>query len=187
MFPLLEELEIGVTRQCYLIVRHELYTPKIWLHLEGGLCLLGRLNYLQRLKVLWNGRPLARCNYSKEDLNWMVPSGRTKKFRNMRQMRVQLWQQQRFREDRLEGLRQAQQKLQQQQQATITSADTADLGGSYDTESEALLLRQLQNLGLLREVEEVVKEIGLGSLQPLPCLEGLSISNPYFGRPEDEI
>ncbi|KAF9277372.1 hypothetical protein BGZ88_001189 [Linnemannia elongata] len=62
-------------------------------------------------------------------------------------------------------------------------------GGSiYAVKTEAENLSQLQNLGLLLDVEEKLQEMDMDkNFRPLPALEKLSFSLPIMRRPEDEL
>ncbi|KAK3845773.1 MAG: hypothetical protein J3R72DRAFT_501484 [Linnemannia gamsii] len=184
---MLEELQIDTPVQCYSNSKKVSYTPKLTIRLEGGLCLVGRLRYVQRLRVHANGLPLEPAPFGEEELNWMVSSGQeSSKFGKKQQERAQLWQQQRFREERLEALRlKKQQEQEQKREEAVVVSRLSDTNGPLD--AEALLMDQLKSLGMLKEVDEIIRGIGLRSLLPLPCLEGLSLDHPYFVCPEDEI
>ncbi|KAF9155944.1 hypothetical protein BG015_007975 [Linnemannia schmuckeri] len=171
VFPLLEELQIDTPRVCR--TARNIYCPRFYLELEGGFCLLGRLKYLQRLRVLISNKGLLIRSLKKGDLNWMVPIGHSTMYKWQRRLAVMRWHQRRLKEDRLEISR-------PHPQEETTPEDTSV---SPDTE----ILGQLRHLGLLMDVEEMIKEMESKSYRPLPFLEGLSIKHPYFASPEGEI
>lgn len=182
VFPLLEELQVQMPRECILQRESRSYSPKLCLQLEGGLCLLGRLKYLERLRLVWDmTSPSSRIHFEESDMNWMVPSGRKRKVTEKRREKVEAWQRQRIQEDVLETRRL--QKEQDQREGEISSGGTDDVV-SPSTE----VLRQLRNLGLLHEVEKMIKEIDESkSFIPLPSLEGLCLGRHHFAQPESEI
>lgn len=186
VFPLLEELQVQMPRECILQRESRSYSPKLCLQLEGGLCLLGRLKYLERLRLVWDmASPSSRIHFEESDMNWMVSSGRKRNFREKRREKVEAWQWQRTQEDVLETrrLQKEQGQMEGREEGVISS------GGTYDVVSpNTEVLRQLRNLGLLYEVEEMIKEIDQSkSLIPLPSLEGLSLGRHHFAQPESEI
>ncbi|KAG0064464.1 hypothetical protein BGZ90_002198, partial [Linnemannia elongata] len=144
VFPLLEELQVQMPRECILQKESRSYSPRLCLQLEGGLCLLSRLKYLVRLRLVWEGPLLSsRINFEESDMNWMVPSGRKRMFTKKRREEVEAWQRQRVQED---------------------------------------------NLGLLSEVEAMIKEIDESkSFIPLSSLKALSLGRHHFAQPASEI
>jgi len=109
------------------------------------------------------------------DLNWIVPSGRSDKFKELRQQEIASWQSLRLVEDQCEKL--------QQQELQDDRDGSADNGGSLDAEVRG----QFRNLGLLMDVEETINEIDGGSLVPFPSLAGLSFSFGFLQWPEKEL
>ncbi|KAG0279523.1 hypothetical protein BGZ95_000951 [Linnemannia exigua] len=177
VFPVLEELSVTMPSECSIGGRGGSYEPRIRFELEGGLCLLSRLKCLQRLEVRCGDMKELMANVKEVSLNWMIPAGHNSKFRRKRKKEVAQWRERRGKEDALEAFRLQRQKGQEHVDRIKT------LNGSGD----AKLLGQLQYLGLLRDVEEVVKEMGSTSYCPLPCLEGLAIRRFYFAQPKEEI
>ncbi|KAF9901128.1 hypothetical protein EC991_006468 [Linnemannia zychae] len=173
VFPALQELSVTMPSECSVGGRGSSYLPAIRFELEGGLCLLTRLKHLQRLEVRCGGMEWLLACLKESDLNWMIPSGHNIKFRWRRQKAVEQWQERRSKEDELETFRSC-------RESTNKFIGT---NGTVD----AKLLDQLQHVGLLRDVEEVVKEMDSRSYWPLPCLEGLAMRHHYFIRPEEEI
>ncbi|KAF8930363.1 hypothetical protein BGZ47_000595 [Haplosporangium gracile] len=175
VFPQLEELRVHTPHFCQNIrIAHDLSCPKIRLELEGGLCLLGRLRHLQRLDVRPGNHASWTLNNVKDvDLDWMLPSGHYFKSKWSRRNEVKQWQKRREHEKKLEA----------DQKETVVSGSRVISDVSAGTE----VLDQLRNLGLLKDVKEMVKEMESMSVLPLPSLEGLSLRHPYFVWPENEI
>jgi hypothetical protein len=161
--PQLEELEIFYPYTSVNKAPYRIYAPNLCMQLEGGFCLLGRLRYLQRLRVYSAGGSIVGL-CQEMDLNWIVPSGRDDKFKEMRRQEVASWQSLRLGED-------------------LLLQDEGDVSGD-GTSLDAELWGPFRNLGLLKDVEETVNEIDTGSLVPFPCLADLSFQNPLPQRPE---
>ena len=94
--PVVEDLQIYVPRTChYMNMGHRLsglHPPEPFLRLDGGFCLLGRLECLQRLRVF---RDLGDRTLSCEDweLDWIVTSrngGKGKKMAQSRRKRQEI-------------------------------------------------------------------------------------------------
>ncbi|KAF9144763.1 hypothetical protein BGX30_011526 [Mortierella sp. GBA39] len=171
VFPMLEELRVRTPHFCQSRkIAHDLDCPKIRLELEGGLCLLGRLKHLQRLDVRpGNHASWILDNVREVDLDWMIPSGHTFRSRWARQKEVKQWQQRRDEEKKIEVGRVPQKKA------------IGDVSAATEVQG------QLRNLGLLKDVKEMVKEMEPMSVPPLQSLEGLSLRHSYFVWPENEI
>ena len=164
VFPMLEELKVRTPHFCQTTkITHDFDCPKIRLELEGGLCLLGRLQHLQRLDVRpGNHASWILDNVREMDLDWMIPSRHTFKSRWERQKEVKRRQQRHDQEKKLEVEQSPQKKA---------------IG---DVSAVTEVLGQLQNLGLLKDVKEMVKEMESMSVPPLQSLEGLSLRHSYF-------
>ncbi|KAF9136524.1 hypothetical protein BG015_003099, partial [Linnemannia schmuckeri] len=129
--------------------------PKICLQLEGGLCLLGRLSQLRRLRVVsLRGTIAGSCK--EMNLNGMTLAGQTDKFRGMGRKEVESWRRQSEIEE--------QQETNRAQQLVARGA----------TEADAEVWAQLQHLSLLEDVEEMVKEMDAKLCRPSPSLEELA-------------
>lgn len=187
VFPLLEELQVQMPRECILQKESRSYSPRLCLQLEGGLCLLSRLKYLVRLRLVWEGPLLSsRINFEESDMNWMVPSGRKRMFTKKRREEVEAWQTQRIQEDVLETiwLQKEQDYREGEEEEAFSSVGTTDAIVSPSTE----VLHRLKNLGLLSEVEAMIKEIDESkSFIPLPSLKALSLGRHHFAQPAREI
>ncbi|KAF9545734.1 hypothetical protein EC957_010597 [Mortierella hygrophila] len=190
VFPLLEELQVQMPRECIVQRKIRNYSPKLCLQLEGGLCLLSRLRYLERLRVIWNrtsSSSSSGINFEESDMNWMVHSGRKRKCveRRREKVKARSWQCQRIREDVSETrrLRREQRQRKGEEEIAISSDGNGDV-----VPPNTEVLRLLRNLGLLSDVEEMIKEIDeSNSFIPLPSLEGLSLGLHHFAQPESEI
>ncbi|KAF9337311.1 hypothetical protein BGZ91_009533 [Linnemannia elongata] len=163
--PCLEELEIYLPFDSVSQGQHP--DPKICLQLEGGFCLLGRLRRLRSLRVgSLGGIITGSCK--EMDLNWMTQAGQRGKFRELRRKEVERWRRRREKED--------------QQEKEKNRGQRVGVRGSNASEAE--VWAQLHHLGLLKDVEEMVKEIDAGSYRPLPSLEGLAFDRYSLQWPE---
>ncbi|KAF9121599.1 hypothetical protein BGX30_002478 [Mortierella sp. GBA39] len=174
VLPQLQELFVRIPEVCKPNEDSPFIYPVMHVNLQGGLCLLSRLKHLRRLRVASASHEFkATDGCSKMDLNWMLPSGRNGKFKRQRRDELKTWRVRRDEEDQRETMR----SLQQQQLPRI------------EKEADAEIWSQLHNLGLLLDVEEVVKEIDAGDFEPLPSLEKLSFSlnRPGMTHPEVEL
>lgn len=171
VFLMLEELRVRTPHFCQTTkIAHDVDCPKIRLELEGGLCLLGRLKHRQRLDVRpGNHASWILDNVREVDVDWMIPSGHTFKSRWARQKEVKQWKQRRDQEKNLEAKQSPQKKA------------IGDVSAVTD------VLGQLRNLGLLKDVKEMAKEMESMTVPPLQSLEGLSLWHSYFVWPENEI
>lgn len=176
-FPLLEDLRIRAPMTCFS--RKWGYSPWICRELEGGLCLLGRLKHLQRLQIVPGNNFERNREIKYQELSWILPSGCSYKYRRMRLKIIgsRWWQEVRANEDSLETRRSAQRQQQQLQDQ--------ESGGDVPVAAE--LPGQFQHLGLLKDVENMIKEMDSGSAHPLPSLERLTFVPHLFYRPEDAI
>ncbi|KAF9149786.1 hypothetical protein BG015_008381 [Linnemannia schmuckeri] len=173
VLPQLEELFVHIPQVCKPHEDSPFIYPVMHVHLQGGLCLLSRLKYLRRLRVASASHQYGVTNgCSKMELNWMLPSGRRDKFKRQRRAEMGKWRMMRDEEDQRETMLPSRQQLPR-----------------IEREADAEIWAQLRNLGLLLDVEEVVKEIDSGGFEPLPSLERLSFSliTPEMKHPEAEL
>lgn len=175
--PLLEDLQICFPKVCQSEPNGQLYRTYPSLQLKGGLCLLGRLSYLQRLRIIYDTRCFVTTGCSEWDLNWMVASGRkSSKSRRKRQREVESWRFGQMAEDRTEVIR----SRTRQNQSEFETSGSSSMG--------AEIWSDLQNLGLLRDVEETIKSMeATKEVQPLSSLERLSFMYPIMLRPEEAL
>ncbi|OAQ34414.1 hypothetical protein K457DRAFT_14252 [Linnemannia elongata AG-77] len=175
--PLVEDLQISFPKDCQSGTDGHQYRIFPCLQLEGGLCLLGRLRYLQRLRIIYDTGCFVTSGCKEWDMNWMVASGRnSSQSRRKRQKEIESWRFWRLGEDRAEVIR-----SQTRQHSLETDGEGLN---AIDTD----ILRKLQNLGLLMDVEEMMKEMeGTKGVQPMPLLEKLSFTYPIMLRPEEEL
>ncbi|KAH7059889.1 hypothetical protein BKA57DRAFT_19597 [Linnemannia elongata] len=134
------------------------------LRLESGLCLLARLECLERLHYNLN---TSECDLW--DLNWMIPSGQSEKFKAKRWEKMARWCTWREEEKRLETGRDHR-------------LDQRDTGKGLSTVQE-----QLKNLGLILDVMEMVKEMDREGFRCLPVLSRLCIGSEFEQTPAEEI
>ncbi|KAG0292010.1 hypothetical protein BGZ96_004635 [Linnemannia gamsii] len=164
--PQLEELEIVHPYIAVLKAPDHLYASKLCMQLEGGFCLLGRLRFLQRLTVYSpGGGILGLCK--KKDLSWMVPSGQSDEFKEMRRQEIASWQSLRLVED----------------QCLLAQPQDGDISG----DGASLDAELFRYLGLLRDVEEVINAIDAGSLVPFPSLVGVSFMTQALQGPQKKL
>ncbi|KAF9128948.1 hypothetical protein BGW39_004600 [Mortierella sp. 14UC] len=143
---------------------------KLNMQLEGGLCLLANLKDLERLRIGSYERQL-QCSLS--DLNWMIPSGRKKKYMEKRQATL----------DGLDSWLNEEQRLE-------LSAKRAGLEEDEDTLTnwvnvEPALKLELHHLGLFLDVKRAVTDMDTKGLR----MHRLSLFSLYdIGRsPEKEL
>jgi hypothetical protein len=177
--PFLEDLQVGVQEPPRSSVEpgyYFRYHIGLSLRLQGGLCLLGRLKFLQRLRVFSDvGEGHIDCE--DWDVNWIIVSGRKSILSNWRRRQeVKNWREWRKNEDKVETIR-AQIRKQRAISGICDSKPNAD----------GVILDQLKNLGLLLDVEEMVKEMEAKMVIPMQALERVSFKHPVLMRPEDEL
>ncbi|KAK3806253.1 MAG: hypothetical protein JOS17DRAFT_767737, partial [Linnemannia elongata] len=175
--PLLEDLQICFPKDCQSGTDGYQYRIFPCLQLEGGLCLLGRLRYLQRLRIIYDTGCFVTSGCKGWDMNWMVASGRKSiQSRRKRLKEIESWRFWRLGEDRAEAIR------------SQTRQYPLKTGGDGSNAIDAEIWSGLRNLGLLMDVEEMMKEIeGTREVQPMPLLERLSFTYPVMLRPEEEL
>ncbi|KAF9334935.1 hypothetical protein BGZ91_010671 [Linnemannia elongata] len=190
--PAVEDLQICVPRACHYINTggrlSGLDSPEPFLRLDGGFCLLGRLECLQKLRVF---RDLGYRTSSCEDweLDWIVNLRNGGKGRKMaqstrkRQEEVESWKLWLANEERIEAARcHARQQLLE----NGIASSSGDSGSGASVKDKEVLF-QLRNLGLLLDVEEMVREMDEKDVRPMPSLERLSFNYPTLLRPEEEL
>ncbi|KAF9903081.1 hypothetical protein EC991_004255 [Linnemannia zychae] len=170
--PNLEDLHISWPSICVYENRIS-YTPRLSLQLNGGICLLSRLKSLRRLKIeeyyLCQGP-----NCEVYELNWMIASGRDFWSRRKRQEVMSRWWPEEAEEHRLDNERMKQGGLKMIEPVSQSKEDVA-------------IAKELQDLGLLVDVKNAVKEMDNGGSASFACLERLSFEYPYDNRPRNEL
>ncbi|KAH7059851.1 hypothetical protein BKA57DRAFT_498861 [Linnemannia elongata] len=172
--PNLEDLFITCPSVCIDSVSRRNYTPRLSLQLYGGICLLSRLRSLKRLRIedyyLCQGP-----NCEVYEMNWIVPSGRDSWSREKRQEVMSEWKSMETEENRLETERKKNGGLKK-----LTPASAA--------KEDVRLAKELQNIGLIVDVRNMVKEMdGYFSVGCFPELERLSFEYPIDHRPRNEL
>ncbi|KAG0061497.1 hypothetical protein BGZ89_011397 [Linnemannia elongata] len=143
------------------------YRPYI---LEGGLCLLAKLRYLERL---WIVHLRFVCKNASE-LNWLAPSGRTEEHRENRRDVVDGW----FITLRDEAKKEA------NRQRNSARIEDEILGARANDEK---LMAGLRNLGLLQDVVDMVTEMDTDEYSILPELYKVACGVHYEQNPEKEM
>ncbi|KAF9138716.1 hypothetical protein BGX30_008842, partial [Mortierella sp. GBA39] len=171
--PNLEDLFITCPSVCVDASRRS-YIPSLSLKLYGGVCLLSRLRSLKRLRIedyyLCQGP-----NCEVYEMNWIVPSGRDSWSHKKRQEEMSEWSSKVTEETRLETERKAKGGLKRLTPASKTKEDVR-------------LAKELQDLGLIVDVKNMVKEMsGYFSVACFPELERLSFEYPIDHRPRNEL
>ena len=144
------------------------------LQLNSGLCLLGRLKNLRTLRIFTDAARPVTADCEEWDLNWMIASGRSSAYsRRKRLQTVEGWQKWRLNENRVEAT-----------QPRPCGVELEHRHGSASMADMAILV-QLQNLGLLKDVEEEVKDMDMKmEFIPVPVLCRLSFTLPILFSPE---
>ncbi|KAG0217429.1 hypothetical protein BGX33_010614 [Mortierella sp. NVP41] len=137
--------------------------------LEGGMCLLSRLRYLERLRV-----ECGRVKCEVAELNWLCRSGRTAKHTERRWAIVGGWATKLEEEAVMEAAR-----------LKTNSTVTNEVLGSGADDPE--LMAGLENLGLLRDVKEMVGEMDTNGFVCLPDLRQLACGFHLEQSPEREL
>ncbi|KAF9105910.1 hypothetical protein BGX29_011026 [Mortierella sp. GBA35] len=170
----LERLHIEIHEELFIDTPVDgddlLFYTSLNLRLMGGFCLLSRLKYLQRVRIKSNNNEDLISGVSEEmDVNWITTSGRKDKFKRMRRNEVEKWRKAREQEDQKESSRPP-----QRPPAIAKKSDTE-------------IWHQLRHIGLLSDVEEMVREIDTTDFVPFPSLERICFRSSILRRPEDEL
>lgn len=173
VLPRLRELFIDTAERHF---RGDMAFPvQLNMHLEGGLCLLAKLKNLERLRIGSYERQL-QCSLS--DLNWMVPSGQSKRYNEKRQITL----------ERLNGWLNEERRL-EMATARAVFEEGEDLSTSWVKVEPALKL-ELHHLGMFLDVKRTVSEMASArASQCWPRMHRLSLFYLYdIGRsPEMEL
>lgn len=166
--PRLHDLRITFTAYCQFTggsANWRLY-PYV---LEGGLCLLSRLRYLERLRVDYSS---VECEIA--ELNWLCRSGRSEEHRARRRQLVDGW---------TWGLEQeAALDTERMKSRTEEDKDILSVEGDYDD-----LMSSIRHLGLLQDVKEVLLEMDRRDFECLPELHVVACGDHLPQRPEREM
>ncbi|KAK3819406.1 MAG: hypothetical protein JOS17DRAFT_756357 [Linnemannia elongata] len=178
--PKLEELDLKLPSYCQ---QRGATAPtrrtELHVRLEGGLCLLAKMEYLRTLKLERGigGAQDEESNIQKFDISWITLEGlNLKKHRVQRRQAIAQWTQ------NLETERQLEEKYElstepQQQQGQ----------GQGDDGEDEKLQESLQTLGLLSEVKKVIESMNSPGFRCFPSLERISFGGAFAQRPADEI
>ncbi|KAF9122817.1 hypothetical protein BGW39_009479 [Mortierella sp. 14UC] len=184
--PQLEDLQICVPNQYCYDANGLLHYQAPSLQLSAGFCLLGRLSNLQRLRVV-SMRVYVFLKCKDWELNWMIDSGRKSAVsRKKRRLAVKSWREMRANENQLEAIRLSHLQLKKETATLVDEAEPDSRSGVVQG-GDTNILHRLRNLGLLVDVEEMIKEMDNIEFRPLPSLEWLSLDCPILLRPEEEL
>lgn len=151
------------------------FPVKLNLQLEGGLCLLAKLKDLERLRIGSYERQL-QCSLS--DLNWMIPSGQSKRYKEKRQATI----------ERLAGWLDEERRLELAAVRAVHEEEE-DPSTSWVKVEPALKL-ELYHLGLFLDVKRMVSEMAsVNNFRCWPRMRRMSLFCLYdIGRsPEMEL
>ncbi|KAF9909557.1 hypothetical protein EC991_008382 [Linnemannia zychae] len=163
--PRLQDLQLVVPKMCR--TQHGMYFNKLSMRLDGGLVLLSRLKYLERLCIGFEEPDCERSH-----LNWMVPSGRIAEFRSKRRGMVASW----------DTIRSEQLKL--KDPAEITRLSLMDKDVLRWGELETAAKRELWRLGLLLEVKLILDQMNTEEFECWPLLHKVSLNGGFEQEPE---
>lgn len=184
--PNLEELDLKLPSYC-LQQGAAAHTRRTVLHvqLEGGLCLLAKMEYLRTLKLERGaGGVQIGGNIQKFDISWITLAGsnREKHSVRLRQHSVQRKQAIAQWTQDLETERQLEEKY------VLPTEPQHQPGQDQGNESEDEKLQEsLQTLGLLSEVKKVIESMDSPEFRCFPSLERISFGGAFEQRPADEI
>ncbi|KAF9081756.1 hypothetical protein BGX23_000472, partial [Mortierella sp. AD031] len=141
--PRLEDLEISVMSECKKRGKFRNYFTDFCMRLEGGFCLLSRLEHLTTFRMDAHSiRQSSGCRLL--DLNWIMAEGHQPQYREMRRNAIAGWREKLVQEKRLEKERLA--------SDAVNAPVLSIANGDY---TEQGLAGQLKGLGLLSEVQAV--------------------------------
>ncbi|OAQ36855.1 hypothetical protein K457DRAFT_886258 [Linnemannia elongata AG-77] len=166
--PRLHDLRITFTAYCQLNGRGENWRLHPYV-LEGGLCLLSKLRYLEQIRVDYSS---VECEIA--ELNWLCRSGRSEEHRYRRRQLVDGWTW------RLE--QEAELDTERMKNRTVEDEDVLGVEGDYDD-----LMSSIRHLGLLQDVKELLLEMDRGDFECLPELQVVACGNHLPRRPEREM
>ncbi|KAG0279459.1 hypothetical protein BGZ95_001162 [Linnemannia exigua] len=163
--PKLQELNIVVPNYCSSQWGPQVYRPRLFLQLDGGLCFLSSLDRLRKLKVIYGDEETRGVDCQEYELNWISPSGHRTKDRMRRAETMANWTLQLEAEETLE------------RRFSYLSKSTTALGNDP--------VDRLRNLGLLSEVKKAVEEMDGSDGGYLPSLERVSFHDAIIERQPD--
>ncbi|KAG0278050.1 hypothetical protein BGZ95_004812 [Linnemannia exigua] len=174
--PQLRDLEIHIPEQTRWMTC-DYHFPNMDMRLHGGFCLLTRLKHLERLCI---GRVTQRMSFDPVHLNWMVASGHSSKYRAERRSIAAGWAEQIMVEKRHEDRRMERAQNERGGDESLNKMEES---------LEASLTRDLQLLGLVLDVKEVLDEMDEKGYRCWPVLQRVSVFNDRgVGlRPADEL
>ncbi|KAF9081795.1 hypothetical protein BGX23_000451 [Mortierella sp. AD031] len=167
--PLVQDLEVRAF--CSHNIYHSDREGPLCMRLDGGFCLLTRLQHLQRLRI---GAFDSLLKAQSWDLDWMVTAGQTQLRRNQRRQIVKHWT------NSLDG--EAARHLEPKHEWVHKFSETID----PEDELSRYYLR-LDQVRLLKDVETILAEMDTDEFKCWPNLRKLSLYNENrFGLPLQE-
>ncbi|KAF9102517.1 hypothetical protein BGX29_004498 [Mortierella sp. GBA35] len=170
--PQLRDLEIHKPEQYTRLAttptmtsKHDQHFPNLDMRLHGGFCLLSRLKHLKRLRL---GRVQQRMDFDPVHLNWTVASGHSAKCREERRNIVAGWGEWVLEETQL--LQQGEEDRWVGEVSGGNKEGLGTLGGDVVEDKEDQLMRDLQHLGLVLDVKNVLEEMDQKDYRCWPVL-----------------
>ncbi|KAF9149294.1 hypothetical protein BG015_008910 [Linnemannia schmuckeri] len=181
VLPQLQELVIIRPKHCESAPMLFLYTSgSLWLG-GGGLCLLARLQYLERLWIKSEGRDFRIPEeMTRMSLSWIIPNTSS----------PLSWFGESSRRDKAE------------RREYMTKGESWGILSIVDVENrkprtkpppanakplDAGIWYHPRNLGLYQDVAEMVEEMDTKGFKTLPALKKLSLGSSYMKRPKEEL
>ncbi|KAK3838817.1 MAG: hypothetical protein J3R72DRAFT_525527 [Linnemannia gamsii] len=164
--PRLQDLQLVLPKVCLTRKMYEF--KKLSARLMGGFALLSRLKYLERLWI-----EFSELDPLQAHVNWMVPSGRTAKFKARRQKLTSSWNSTIRKE-----------KLKLKDPAETTRLSLMDKDVLHWSELEPMAKRALWRLGLLMEVKTVLEQIDTPDWECWPLLHKMSLNGGFEQHPQ---
>ncbi|KAG0201562.1 hypothetical protein BGX33_010251 [Mortierella sp. NVP41] len=161
--PMLQELSIFVPSYCSHHWGEQVYQPRMYFQLDGGLCLLSKLDHLRKLKVIYGDEESRNIGCQEYELNWITRSGYRAKDKARRAVTMANW------ESQLEAERTLERRF-------LNSRRPSLIVGQEEPAD------QLRNLGLLSEVKKMVEEMDGSDRRWLPMLERVSFHDSIIER-----
>ncbi|KAK3838820.1 MAG: hypothetical protein J3R72DRAFT_182436, partial [Linnemannia gamsii] len=164
--PRLQDLQLILGKICVTIDGGN--ANQLSVRLMGGFALLSRLKYLERLCI-----GFSELDGLQAHVNWMVPSGRTAKFKARRQILTSSWNSTIRKE-----------KLKLKDPAETTRLSLMDKDVLHWSELEPTAKHALRQLGLLMEVKTVLEQMNTPDWECWPRLHKVSLNGGFEQNPK---
>ncbi|KAF9097369.1 hypothetical protein BGX23_009072 [Mortierella sp. AD031] len=170
--PRLEDLQI-VILSCFSYGRGNAGAP-LCLNLQSGFCLLVRLRNLEKLRIGCDG---GTVDCERSDIEWMVPSGQSSRKVEERRRVVSGWTKQLADEESMESKR-----IQRVLNANSSRSGSSSSNPNYPidiwSKVDPELKEELQNLGRLLDVKNMLDEMGAKGFQCWPFIQKVAFHRP---------